>query len=208
MKQLDWKSFAIGVLLTTTVMFGTGAATSSTEKWNGDQMWKITYTGTSGSPHDQHGWEPFQVHVIKSGSTRVIWRKRIKQSLNQTTPPLERSRIVVQRQQLKRLENWVRRVDFQASTMSDTETNYSDEYYEHENEKISITRADARKFGKAYEVACTTRGELFETTAHVGKLHKRIEELETKTSNTSSFAKMLLVGLVFLYLIQAGYIGN
>ena len=32
MKQLDWKSLAIGVLLTTTVMFGTGAATSTTEK--------------------------------------------------------------------------------------------------------------------------------------------------------------------------------
>ena len=81
MKKLDWKSFAIGVLLTTTVMFGTGAATSSTEKWNGDQMWKITYTGVSagqGSPHDQPGWEPFQAHILKSGSTRIIWRKRIK----------------------------------------------------------------------------------------------------------------------------------
>ena len=28
MKQLDWKSFAIGVLLTSTVVLGTGAATS------------------------------------------------------------------------------------------------------------------------------------------------------------------------------------
>ena len=32
MKQLDWKSFAIGVLLTTTVIFGTGA-TSPSDKW-------------------------------------------------------------------------------------------------------------------------------------------------------------------------------
>jgi hypothetical protein len=78
MKQLDWKSLAIGVLLTTTVMLGTGAATSSTEKWNGDQMWKISYTGVSGSPHDQPGWEPFQSHATKSGSTRVIWRKRVQ----------------------------------------------------------------------------------------------------------------------------------
>jgi hypothetical protein len=82
MKKLDWKSFAIGVLLTTTVMFGTGAAGPELpplhNKWDTDQMWKISYTGTSGSPHDQPGWEPFQAHVIKSGNTRVIWRKRIK----------------------------------------------------------------------------------------------------------------------------------
>ncbi len=32
MKKLGWKSFAIGVLLTTTVMFGTGA-TSRSDKW-------------------------------------------------------------------------------------------------------------------------------------------------------------------------------
>ncbi len=32
MNKLDWKSFAIGVLLTTTVMFGTGA-TSPSDKW-------------------------------------------------------------------------------------------------------------------------------------------------------------------------------
>jgi len=32
MKKLDWKSFAIGVLLTTTFMFGTGA-TSPSDKW-------------------------------------------------------------------------------------------------------------------------------------------------------------------------------
>jgi len=32
MKKPDWKSFATGVLLTTTVMFGTGA-TSRSDKW-------------------------------------------------------------------------------------------------------------------------------------------------------------------------------
>ena len=78
MKQLDWKSFAIGVLLTTTVMFGTGAATSTNEKWDGDQKWEVTYTGTTGSESDKAGWEPFQSHATKSGSTRVIWRKRIQ----------------------------------------------------------------------------------------------------------------------------------
>jgi hypothetical protein len=82
MKQLDWKSFAIGVLLTTTVMLGTGAATSTTDKWDENQQWKITLTDT-GSPHDQPGWEPFQAALIKEGRqrvvvTRVIWRKHIK----------------------------------------------------------------------------------------------------------------------------------
>jgi hypothetical protein len=78
MKKLDWKSFAIGVLLTTTVMFGTGAATSSTEKWNGDQMWKVGGTGAGGAPNDEPGWEPFQAHLLSKGTTRYIWRKRIK----------------------------------------------------------------------------------------------------------------------------------
>ena len=63
MKQLDWKSFAIGVLLTTTVMFGTGAATSTTtdpfddavEKWDAKQKWEVKTSGRVIS----EGWEPF-----------------------------------------------------------------------------------------------------------------------------------------------------
>jgi hypothetical protein len=82
MKHLDLKSFAIGVLLTTTVMFGTGAAGPELpalyNKWDTDQMWKVGGTGVGGNPNDQPGWEPFQAHVLKSGSTRYIWRKRIK----------------------------------------------------------------------------------------------------------------------------------
>ena len=63
MKQLDWKSFAIGVLLTTTVMFGTGAATSTTtdpfddavEKWDAKQKWEVKTSGRVIS----EGWELF-----------------------------------------------------------------------------------------------------------------------------------------------------
>ncbi len=95
--------------------------------------------------------------------------------------------------------------------MSDTETNepdeYSDEYYERENEKISITRADARKFGKAYQVAFTTRKELYETTAHVGKLHKRIEKLEAKATSLKWDVGILFLGLIVLFLFQTGYLG-
>jgi hypothetical protein len=91
--------------------------------------------------------------------------------------------------------------------MSDTETNEPDEYYERENEKISITRADARKFDNAYEVAFTTRGELYETTAHVGKLHKRIEELEANATSLKGRVSALFLGLIVLALFQAGYLG-
>ena len=42
MKQLDWKSFAIGILLTTTVVFGV-AATNPTfgKQWDEEQKWLI-----------------------------------------------------------------------------------------------------------------------------------------------------------------------
>jgi len=55
MKQLDWKSFAIGVLLTTTVMFGTGAATSTTTDPFDDALekWEVKTSGRVIS----EGWE-------------------------------------------------------------------------------------------------------------------------------------------------------
>ena len=75
MKQLDWKSFAIGVLLTTTIMFGTGAATSTTEKWDANQQWDVRRTGIGGNPQIIHqaGYEPFQTL-----GRDLLWRKRIK----------------------------------------------------------------------------------------------------------------------------------
>ena len=75
MKQLDWKSFAIGVLLTTTVMFGTGAATSTNEKWDANQKWEVIRTGAGGNPQRTRevGYEPF--HTI---GIDILWRKRIQ----------------------------------------------------------------------------------------------------------------------------------
>jgi hypothetical protein len=61
MKQLDWKSFAIGVLLTTTVMFGTAAKTSTTREngaWDSSQSWKVKSPTSIGS---NRGFEPFSV---------------------------------------------------------------------------------------------------------------------------------------------------
>ena len=59
MKQLDWKSFAIGVLLTTTLMFGSGAATSTTEKWDANQKWEVPRTGFEKKTTREAGYEPF-----------------------------------------------------------------------------------------------------------------------------------------------------
>ena len=74
MKQLDWKSLAIGVLLTTTVMFGTGAATSTTEKWDSNQRWELSSTGVFPAYQTTKvGHEPYFV----SGDT-IFLRKRIK----------------------------------------------------------------------------------------------------------------------------------
>ena len=81
MKQLDWKSFAIGVLLTTTVMFGTGAATSvgtsprargPAEMWDVNQKWEVVIGGTPWTPREA-GYEPFQTM-----GNNILWRKRIK----------------------------------------------------------------------------------------------------------------------------------
>ena len=40
MKLLDWKSFAIGVLLTTTVVLGTGAS-NKPAMWGENQQWEF-----------------------------------------------------------------------------------------------------------------------------------------------------------------------
>jgi len=79
MKKLDWKSFAIGVLLTTTVVLSTGAATSKTRDWDDQMRWytKSTDVG-NGLLLDYStgaGFEPFQA-VVVGGKPRIIWRKR------------------------------------------------------------------------------------------------------------------------------------
>ena len=44
MKQLDWKSFAIGILLTTTVVFGVAAINPTDEKqWDENQKWLVKH---------------------------------------------------------------------------------------------------------------------------------------------------------------------
>jgi len=79
MKKLDWKSFAIGVLLTTTVVLSTGAASSKTRDWGDYISWTTTSTDV-GDGLTQHidvgaGFEPFQA-VVGGGKPKIIWRKR------------------------------------------------------------------------------------------------------------------------------------
>ena len=58
MKKLDWKSFAIGVLLTATFMLGTGAATRASENWDADQQWLIAEIPISETKPTKKGWDP------------------------------------------------------------------------------------------------------------------------------------------------------
>jgi len=73
MKQIDLKSFAIGVLLTTTIMFGTGAATSTTEKWDANQKWEVIRTSFEKPTTREAGYEPFHSTI----GNYTLWRRRI-----------------------------------------------------------------------------------------------------------------------------------
>ena len=89
-KQLDWKSFAIGVLLHRNRGFGhkslvsvlwkagadgqlSGAATSTTEKWDANQKWEVLRTGFEKKTTREAGYEPF--HTL---GNNTLWRRRIK----------------------------------------------------------------------------------------------------------------------------------
>ena len=92
MKQLDWKSFAIGVLLTTTVMFGTGAAT--TEARN-QYEYMIRTFDPGGFGQDKRdaklsndvnrlakvGWEIDSFHALgdtQNARSRVVFKRLLK----------------------------------------------------------------------------------------------------------------------------------
>ena len=78
MKNIDIKSVIIGVLLTTTVFFGMGAAAdkSGKEKWNDSQQWMVA---SRDYPHKANkdipvGMEPFAVDRFE-GKLQVFYRK-------------------------------------------------------------------------------------------------------------------------------------
>ena len=85
MKKLDWKSFAIGVLLTTTVIACVGS-TSVNDKWDKNQNWEIKSTNLMGTVNAKYsnksldGFEPFELAPARSITEIpiLIWRKRIK----------------------------------------------------------------------------------------------------------------------------------
>ena len=79
MKQLDWKSFAIGVLLTTTAILGTGTTKRSawTEDWSRDMKWDVKIIDATKKEMEAipPGYEPFQ--AWRSGlHSEVAYRKR------------------------------------------------------------------------------------------------------------------------------------
>ena len=74
MKTIDVKSMIIGVLLTTTVIFGMGATgKADAGKWDDKQVWEVSYISIFKGKIPE-GWEP--VVVDKDGDWGI--RKRIK----------------------------------------------------------------------------------------------------------------------------------
>ena len=83
MKLLDWKSFAIGVLLTTTVVLGTGASNKPVKNligsvgtllWDEDQQWEFK---TSNGGKIPKGWEPF-AYDSNDKFDPLLLRRRVK----------------------------------------------------------------------------------------------------------------------------------
>ena len=64
MKHLDWKSFAIGILLTTTVVFGVAATNPSQQKlWDKKQKWMVTKVS----------WADMRTNIKTSGGLDAVW---------------------------------------------------------------------------------------------------------------------------------------
>ena len=83
MKLLDWKSFAIGVLLTTTIVLGTGASDEKNKSllkklevvsWDTNQQWEFK---TSTGKNIPKGWEPF-AWDSNDNFDPLLLRRRIK----------------------------------------------------------------------------------------------------------------------------------
>tara|TARA_Y100000361_G_C10868782_1_gene193134 strand:- start:251 stop:472 length:222 start_codon:yes stop_codon:yes gene_type:complete len=73
MKILDWKSFAIGALLTTTIVLGTGAS-NKPATWDKNQQWEFKTSNTKNIPK---GWEPF-AYDSNDNFDPLLLRRRIK----------------------------------------------------------------------------------------------------------------------------------
>ena len=83
MKLLEWRSFAIGALLTTTIVLGTGASKEPTVDllkkleivpWDANQQWEFK---TSNGKKIPKGWEPF-AWDSNDNFDPLLLRRRIK----------------------------------------------------------------------------------------------------------------------------------
>ena len=74
MKILDWKSFTIGVLLTTTIVLSTGASKKPPISWDANQQWEYK---TSNTKNISKGWEPF-AYDSNDELDPLLLRRRIK----------------------------------------------------------------------------------------------------------------------------------
>lgn len=84
MKKIDIKSLLIGILITTSVIFGIGA-TGTTDKWDSSQEWdviaqnpslrKIKLSEAMRQRQERKGYEPFALQ-----GELIIYRKRIDEN--------------------------------------------------------------------------------------------------------------------------------
>ena len=75
MKLLNWKSFTIGALLTTTIVLGTGATSSPLiTSWDPNEQWEFKTSNTKNIPK---GWEPF-AYDSNDNFDPLLLRRRIK----------------------------------------------------------------------------------------------------------------------------------
>ncbi len=80
MKNIDIKSVIIGVLLTTTIIFGMGATgKGEAGAWDDEQRWDVLLGGPGPNWPATTGYQPFAVlHEPDVRKKTVLWRKRVK----------------------------------------------------------------------------------------------------------------------------------
>ena len=80
MKNIDIKSVIIGVLLTTTVLFGVGATgKDDKEKWDNEQVWETVFDGVAPLKETEVNGKTIFVFRSKDWEPHGrSWRRRIK----------------------------------------------------------------------------------------------------------------------------------
>jgi hypothetical protein len=91
MKKLDWKSLAIGVLLTTTIVACVGAKNTTNEQWDNNQKWDIKVLDLPFNVPE--GYEPFSTLWIGDLSSKTTVYGGLEDGLKKRPQVYVRKRI-------------------------------------------------------------------------------------------------------------------